>query len=54
MGLRPLYPKEPWATVFRFDMEAKFADVVPIDEVVRYLEGIDSIVYTKHERALDQ
>ena len=36
-----------------FDMEAKFADVVPIDEVVRYLEGIDSNVYTKHERSLD-
>ena len=37
-----------------FDMEAKFADVVPVDEVVRYLEGIDSSVYTKHERSLDQ
>ena len=37
-----------------FDMEAKFADVVPVDEVVEYLEGIDSNVYTKHERSMDQ
>lgn len=36
-----------------FDMEAKFADVVPVEEVVKYLEGIDSNVYTKHERSLD-
>ena len=37
-----------------FDMEAKFADVVPVDEVVEYLEGINSNVYTKHERSMDQ
>lgn len=36
-----------------FDMEAKFADVLPVDEVVKYLEGIDNSVYTKHERKLD-
>ena len=40
----------PWL----FDMEAKFCDVVPVDEVVAYLEGIDSSVYTKHERRLDK
>lgn len=33
-----------------FDMEAKFADVLSVDEVVEYLEGIDNSVYTKHER----
>lgn len=37
-----------------FDMEAKFCDVVPVDEVVKYLEGIDPSVYTKHERKLDK
>ena len=37
-----------------FDMEAKFADVWEVDEVVKYLEGIDSNVYRKHERALDK
>ena len=26
---------------------------VPVEEVVKYLEGIDSNVYTKHERSLD-
>lgn len=35
-------------------MEAKFCDVVPVDEVVKYLEGIDASVYTKHARALDK
>lgn len=37
-----------------FDMEAKFADVVSVGEVVEYLEGIDPSVYTKHERKLDK
>ena len=37
-----------------FDMEAKFCDVVPVDEVVKYLEGIDPSVYTKHERKFDK
>ena len=26
-------------------MEAKFADVLPVEEVVKYLEGIDSIQF---------
>lgn len=33
-----------------FDMEAKFADVLSVEDVVKYLEGIDDSVYTKHER----
>lgn len=33
-----------------FDMEAKFADVLPVDEVVKYLEGIDPDVYHRPER----
>ena len=37
-----------------FDMEAKFCDVVPVAEVVKYLEGIDPSVYRKHERKLDK
>ncbi len=37
-----------------FDMETKFADVLPVNEVVDYLKGIDPEVYTKHERKLDQ
>jgi nicotinamidase-related amidase len=28
-----------------FDMDAKFADVLPVDDVVKYIEGIDSRVY---------
>ena len=36
-----------------FDMDAKFADVVPVDEVVAYLEGVDASVYTKHARQFD-
>lgn len=35
-----------------FDMEAKFCDVVPVEDVVTYLQGIDAEVYTKHERTL--
>lgn len=34
-----------------FDMEAKFCDILPVDEVVKYIESIDPDVYTKHERA---
>lgn len=30
-----------------FDMDAKFADVVSVDEVVEYLEGIDDSVYNQ-------
>lgn len=30
-----------------FDMDAKFADVLPLEEVVEYLKGIDSSVYNK-------
>ena len=30
-----------------FDMDAKFADVEPLENVVKYLEGIDSSVYNK-------
>jgi maleamate amidohydrolase len=30
-----------------FDMDAKFADVEPLEDVVKYLEGIDSSVYKK-------
>lgn len=30
-----------------FDMDAKFADVLPVDEVVAYLESIDPSVYNK-------
>ncbi|MDO5688994.1 MAG: isochorismatase family protein [Tissierellia bacterium] len=37
-----------------FDMDAKFCDVVPVEEVVKYLEGIDPSVYSKHERAMDK
>jgi hypothetical protein len=36
-----------------FDIDAKFGDVVPVDEVVKYLEGIDPSVYTKHARKFD-
>ena len=36
-----------------FDMEAKFCDVVSVEEVVKYLEGIDSSVYRTPERKLD-
>ena len=35
-------------------MEAKFADVLTVDEVVKYLESIDSSVYKKPERKLDK
>ena len=31
-----------------FDMDAKFADVEPVDAVVKYLEGIDNSVYTRN------
>jgi len=37
-----------------FDLEAKFADVLSVDDVVKYLEKIDNSVYTKHERKLDK
>ena len=37
-----------------FDMEAKFADVLTVDEVVKYLESIDNSVYRKPERKLDK
>ncbi|MEF9945961.1 MAG: isochorismatase family protein [Lachnospiraceae bacterium] len=37
-----------------FDMEAKFCDVAPVAEVVKYLEGIDSSVYRTPERKLDK
>ena len=37
-----------------FDMEAKFADVLTVDEVVKYLESIDNSVYKKPERKLDK
>lgn len=30
-----------------FDMDAKFADVEPLENVIKYLEGIDSSVYNK-------
>lgn len=30
-----------------FDMDAKFADVNPVEDVVEYLEGIDSSVYNR-------
>lgn len=30
-----------------FDMDAKFADVEPLENVVKYLEGIDSSVYRR-------
>lgn len=30
-----------------FDMDAKFADVLPLEEVVEYLEGIDNSVYNQ-------
>lgn len=30
-----------------FDMDAKFADVLPLEEVVEYLKGIDDSVYNK-------
>lgn len=36
-----------------FDMEAKFCDVLPVDEVVKYLESIDSSVYKLPERQQD-
>ena len=34
-------------------MDAKFADVVSVEEVVEYLKGIDPSVYTKHARKFD-
>ncbi|MBB6446127.1 isochorismatase family protein [Bacillus benzoevorans] len=37
-----------------FDMEAKFADVLTVDEVVEYLLSIDNSVYKKPERKLDK
>lgn len=37
-----------------FDMEAKFCDVLPVEKVVKYLEGIDPGVYRQHERTLDK
>ena len=37
-----------------FDMEAKFADVLTVDEVVKYLGSIDNSVYTKPARKLDK
>lgn len=37
-----------------FDMEAKFADVLSVDEVVEYLLSIDNSVYTKPARKLEQ
>ena len=37
-----------------FDMEAKFCDVLPVDEVVKYLESIDSSVYKLPERQQDK
>lgn len=33
-----------------FDMEAKFADVLPVDEVVKYIHSIDPKVYKQPER----
>ena len=36
-----------------FDMEAKFCDVLPVDDVVKYLESIDSSVYNTPERKND-
>lgn len=36
-----------------FDMEAKFCDVLPVDEVVKYLEGIDPSVYRTSGRKKD-
>jgi hypothetical protein len=30
-----------------FDMDAKFADVEPLENVVKYLEGIDASVYKR-------
>ncbi|NLJ99012.1 MAG: isochorismatase family protein [Tissierellia bacterium] len=33
-----------------FDMDAKFADVEPLENVVKYLEGIDKSVYTKNNK----
>ena len=36
-----------------FDMEAKFVDVLTVDEVVKYLKSIDSSVYRKLARKLD-
>ncbi|TJX55761.1 N-carbamoylsarcosine amidase, partial [Soehngenia saccharolytica] len=30
-----------------FDIDAKFGDVEPLENVVKYLEGIDSSVYNK-------
>ena len=32
-----------------FDMDAKFADVLPVNEVVEYLNGIDSSVYNSNK-----
>ncbi|MEF9940880.1 MAG: isochorismatase family protein [Lachnospiraceae bacterium] len=37
-----------------FDMEAKFCDVVPVEEVVKYLEGINPDVYRIPERKSDK
>lgn len=36
-----------------FDMEAKFADVLSVEDTIEYLQGIDTSVYTKHERQFD-
>ncbi|MEG0855328.1 MAG: isochorismatase family protein [Terrisporobacter sp.] len=36
-----------------FDMEAKFCDVNSVEDVVKYLEGIDSSVYRTPERKED-
>ena len=33
-----------------FDMDAKFADVEPVEAVVKYLEGIDDSVYRRSNR----
>ena len=33
-----------------FDMDAKFADVEPLENVVKYLEGIDKSVYRRSNR----
>lgn len=37
-----------------FDMEAKFCDVCSVEEVVKYLEGIDSSLYRRSSRKLDK
>ncbi|WP_242841665.1 isochorismatase family protein [Desulfitibacter alkalitolerans] len=33
-----------------FDMDAKFADVEPLENVIKYLEGIDKSVYKKNNK----